>query len=370
MKMNKYFMLGLAGLAFAACSNEEDAIVNNGVIEGNGVVEVSIVSPATKAIQNATTGSGNVVVGGTITVELYNSQDELIDEATITRNNPDVDNEDEYTVRFYNITDPHKVIAYCNDGKAVNDDEDIAINDPRLQSEPESIPAYGETETITESGEMENVDDSSDETIYRRYVASVELKIPVARIELAGLKHEAHTGGDACRFNTLTINGVYLDKIYPNKNSQSTANYFWGENTVLGTTVGAPILWSYATSTDDGTGVDFKTATNLPGDGQAYAFNFFANGTNPELKIYLGTVTAADPSDEIKSPRYAIASTYKENGEPVTFEAGKIYRITNVTLADEDFGPNEEGEKEYGLELTVVEAQWSVTDITADWVQQ
>ena len=365
-------MLGIAGLAFAACSNEEDAIVNNGVIEGNGVVEVSIASPATKAnIQDATTGS-NVIVGGPITVELYNSADVLIESKTITRNTPDAGNENTYTVRFYNITDPHKVIAYCNDGKDVYDDTDIAITDSRLQSEPESIPAYGETETITESGEMGNVEDPSDETIYRRYVARVELKIPVARIELAGLKHETHASGDACRFGTLTLNGVYLDKIYPNKNSQATENYFWGENTVLGTTADAPILWSYATSEDTGTGVNFKTATGLPGTDEAYAFNFFANGTSPELKIYFGTVTAANSSDQIESPRYAIAKTFKEEDgtTPVTFEAGKIYRITNVTLDDEHIGPNEEGEKVYGLELTVVEAQWSVTGIKADWVQQ
>lgn len=30
MKLNKFFMLGLAGLAFTACSNEEDAVPGTG----------------------------------------------------------------------------------------------------------------------------------------------------------------------------------------------------------------------------------------------------------------------------------------------------------------------------------------------------
>ena len=367
MKMNKFFMLGLAGLAFAACSNEEDAI-NNGAIEGNGMLEVSIASPKTKALQGATQGDGNVVVGGDISVEVYNSQNVLIESATIPRNQIDSDNQDEYVVRFYNINDPDRVIAFCNDGKNVNNDADIAITDARLQSVPTAIPAYGETENITENGEMENLDDPADETIYRRYIATVELQIPVARIELSGLVHEAHAEGDACRFGTLTINGVYLDKIYPNKNSETFEDYFWGENTIFGESDDAPILYDLIGGQD---GINFKTTSALPGNSQAYAYNFFANGTNPELKIYFGTVTSASDSEPIESPRYAIAKSFKdEEGESVTFQAGTIYRITEATLTDEYIGPNEEGETEYGLELTVVEAQWTVTDITADWVEQ
>ena len=51
MKMNKFFMLGLAGLAFAACSNEEDAIVGAGDNTSKTmVVSIAGIGANTKAL--------------------------------------------------------------------------------------------------------------------------------------------------------------------------------------------------------------------------------------------------------------------------------------------------------------------------------
>ena len=49
MKMNKYFMLGLAGLAFAACSNEEDAIVGGDADNKTMIVSIAGIGADTKA---------------------------------------------------------------------------------------------------------------------------------------------------------------------------------------------------------------------------------------------------------------------------------------------------------------------------------
>lgn len=46
MKLNRFFMLGLVGLAFAACGNEDEA--ENALAQGNGAVSIKIVSPTAR----------------------------------------------------------------------------------------------------------------------------------------------------------------------------------------------------------------------------------------------------------------------------------------------------------------------------------
>lgn len=364
MKMNKWFMLGMVGLAFTACSNEEE--LGNGNIEGAGMVEISIQSPATKSVQTGTTGN-TVIVGRTITVEVTHQNGTMTQ--TIERNQNDVDGTTEYTVKFYNVINPTKVVAYCNDGKAVYEDEDIAITDPRLQMEPQSIPAYAEA-TLSAAdinGEMENTEDGK---VYQRYTKTLALQIPVARLELKGVKHVDEDA--SCKFATLTINGVYLNNIYAAKNAATaTDTYSWNESSTEGGT-NFPILYDVVGTF--GTGEDFKNGTAFPTEtGKAFAYNFFAGEGKelPELKIYFNSATASSADDPVTQPRYAIVKSYKNaDGAIQNFTPGTIYRITNVELDDKYIGPNESGETVYGVEVTVEEATWSVTDITADWVEQ
>lgn len=366
MRMNKFFMLGLAGLAFAACNNEEE--VGNSNIEGTGMVEVTIQSPATRFVQKATPGT-SVIVGGDITVKVYNAEGMELGSALIERNNPDEDATTTYTAQIFNVQNPTKVVAYCNDGKAVYEDEDIAITDSRLQSEPQSIPAYAEATLSAEdiNGEMVNPDNGKG---YKRYTKELALQIPVARLELKGVKHVDEDA--SCKFATLTINGVYLNNIYATKNAAAaTDTYSWNEESTEG---GANFPILYDVVGEFGTGVDFKSGTAFPTEAsKAFAYNFFA-GTDkelPELKIYFNSATASSTDDPVTQPRYAIVKSYKNaDGAIQNFTPGTIYRITNVELDDKYIGPNEGGETVYGVEVTVEEATWSVTDITADWVEQ
>ena len=73
MKMNKFFMLGLAGLAFAACSNEEEV---TSFPDGGGAVTVKLVNPSvlTKTVTDPTVGNDNVTITGDITISLYDGQ--------------------------------------------------------------------------------------------------------------------------------------------------------------------------------------------------------------------------------------------------------------------------------------------------------
>ena len=124
---------------------------------------------------------------------------------------------------------------------------------------------------------------------------------------------------------------------------------------------------------------DFLTST-LPGTSQTdvYAYNFFGADTedagqkanNPSFKIYFSGTKLATESNLAATPRYAMITEYKKNGSPISLQNGKIYRITNVELLDDNIVPDESGQEvQYNVSVTVTEAFWTIRDITADWAQ-
>ena len=69
MKLNRFFMLGLVGLAFAACGNEDEA--ENALAQGNGAVSIKIVSPtANSRAVTSDSPDGPIKVTGPATVSL------------------------------------------------------------------------------------------------------------------------------------------------------------------------------------------------------------------------------------------------------------------------------------------------------------
>lgn len=367
MKFSKGLFLAFAGLGLFACSNED---VNEGTnLQGNGVVEVKIVSPSDmgRTLTDGTTGNEAVLVKGNITVKL--TAENGVQTATITDEEIDGGT---HTVKFWDVKGPSKIEAYINDGDKVTDEVEINTSaSPNMQANPENIPAYGSTEDIRLNGDTETHENKN----YEMYEATVEMKIPVARLEVSGICHKKHQGepDDVCEYSELTINGIYLDKIYVTKNAAAVTDYHYPEVAEAAgvTPIPAPILWEEITDN----GSDFMNqdvkwpAVPTGGETQkVYAFNFFPGDTMPILKIYFENAESSD-SQIIKSePRYAVIKSYGD--ENFAFEAGKIYRLTNVTLSDKNILGDEEGNNLYGVDVTVQEAKWSVMDITGTWVEQ
>lgn len=364
MKFSKSLLWAFAGLGLFACSNEE-VVPEGGSMDGNGVVEVKIVTPnsMSRTLVDATPGNNGdkVQVKGTMSIKLTAGTGtatqtvELDGKGTGTT-----------TVKFWGVQNPTKIEAWVNDGDKVGDGTSIInASAPAMQAMPEAIPAYGSSETFTLTGRMETNEGKS----YEMYTTSVAVKIPVARLEVSGIKHVTHPTSDeaTCKYNTLTIDGIYLDKILATKGATSVTDYKYPE--VVGgegvTAIPAPILWD---EIDD----NFLTPNAVwPADSeQAYAFNFYPDAAQmPILKIYFATATASDNKNPVTQPRYAVIKSY--NGDPAfKFEAGKIYRITDVTLSDKNIIGDEEGNNQYGVDVTVTEAQWTIVDTTAEWVEQ
>ena len=174
MKVNKFLMLGIAGLAFAACSNDEN-VTNNG-LEGNGSVTVRIVSPMTKTVGDPTTGEDGVdkiavvPADGKIYVRLTADTGGTTKEIT-----------EGTEVKFYGVSNPTKVEAWVNNGETEGQGATaITTMQTSYIDTPETIPAYGSTETITLTGSTETVTEGSETQKSEMYEATVTREIPVA----------------------------------------------------------------------------------------------------------------------------------------------------------------------------------------------
>lgn len=398
--MNKFFMLGLAGLAFAACSNEEDAI-NNALPEGVGAVSVKIVNPAlTRAVVPGTVGEN----GGTVTVEPQGDVTITLTASTgggtITLDATEWG--ESQVVKFWNVTNPTKIEVSMNGGVASYDNVVIdgtagadQVAEPDLQVLPKAIPVYGSTTNITltsneDSPNTANADhetganDGDENVVFKMYEATVNLEIPVARLEVSDITFAGATPSTI--FQTLTLDGVYMDNYKLTANATRTNHFFPGDNSGIG--VSASVLYDAISAPNN----NFLAENGVwPGQvegvDQAYAYNFYGPTTqeitaattsdakqllNPTFKIYFSTAEAKDESGVvISSPRYAMITKYKDaEDNDVVMQNGHIYRITDVELADGNIVPNEDGEEVYGVEVTVVEAKWTIVDIEADWAAQ
>ena len=349
MKFNKFFMLAVAGLAMTACSSDEE-VGNN--LSGNGVVEVKIAAPQLRALVDATPGTNGapVKVEGQITVKLTATKGTA--EKTVEIKNGVVQ-----PVKFYDVQGPSKVEAWVNGGNT-NGIGQTNIDAQDMQVLPKNIPAYGSSSTINLTGKTQ----TSDGKKYEMYGATVQMNIPVARLEISGIKHVHASEAKGCKYKELSIDGIYLDKVSPTL-GVSAEDYSWPA--VEG---GAqlPILREEIT-----TNTNFLMPNGIwPEASKAYAFNFYPNkNQQPIVKIYFAKATASDEANPVSQPRYAVIKSY--NNDPhFKFEAQKIYRITAVNLDDKNIIGDEEGNTLYGVDVTVTEAQWSVVDITGEWQEQ
>lgn len=398
-------MLGMVGLAFTACSNEEEPGINNGFPDGTGAVTVKLVNPAlTKALQpvdptEGTAGTTTIAITGDLTVSLYEKDDLEADGVTPkTTAQPKkivIDAgavEDNTELKFWNVTKPGLITVSINGGQ--KDYSTTSINDTKLQSLPASIPAYGETTAFTLTANTDSPDydnnnngtndgteagatEENESTKYQMYTASVKMAIPVARLEVSRIHHKQDHGQETCEYTKLTIGGAYMDNLYAqggayaeNVSKYSTGisltDYCWSKDDVnhaYGTGETAVLKSEIA---GEESARSFLTGANWPADNKAFAFNFYVGDEMPVFKLYFDKATGSTtPKSE---PRYAMITEYKLNGQTLdAFEAGKIYRITNAELVDGNILGDEGGNTLYGVVVTVEEATWSVVDISATW---
>ena len=390
-------MLGIAGLAFAACSNDEEFGTNQ-TFEGNGVVSVRIATPTlTRNAGAATPGAdgGTVAITGTIKVTLTGTgADGAPYNEEITISADELKSETE--LKFWNIAVPEKLTASINGGQANYSAVEIAsIEDGApnpLQVVATSIPAYGETTKFTRTTDIEHptigsdieagAEEGDENKNYEMYTATVNMAIPVARLEVSNIYHVTHTGtgdpADNCIYKTLTLDGAYLDNyclngsIYDEATGTFPASEDGSDNFSMDGTPATGSGDESALKDIIDPSINFLTTTEVAPAAGPYTYNFFANGTNPVFKLYFKTAEEVDDyQGDIKAPRYAMITEYKDmEGDPVVFENGHIYRIVGAELSDKNIIGDEDGNTLYGVSVTVIEATWTIVDIDASWAEQ
>lgn len=378
----KSLLLAFAGLGLFACSNED--LNENQFPDGNGVVSVKIVSPEalTKAMPTELpdgTTAGSVKVVGDITIALDAetggtthtlTQEQIAGGAT--------------TVKFWNVKNPTKVRVYMNGAPTDGDYSAKSILD--LQAAPASIAAYGEaTPSLTDDTESPAPDTNSTKNKgndpkdsgkkYQMYTATVTMNIPVARLEVSGIAHKNHAEAEeeeSCEYQTLTIDGIYLDNVKATGGDDFADYKFTGDEAGSG----EDAILAYPIASPNNNFMDF--GKEWPGTTKAYAFNFYPGAStaqNPVLKIYFANAAAAEGALPKSSPRYAMITKYVasgagKDGDALTLQAGKVYRITNAILDDKNIIGDEGGNTLYGVTVEVTEATWSVQTIDGVWVEQ
>lgn len=422
MKVNKFLMLGIAGLAFAACSNEEMPTSGNDLGEV-GAVAITIAKPQTRAMATSGTNPVEVVpqVGTEVEIILTASNGEQ--RITLTPEQWEAGQK----VVFWNVETPQNVSVSMNGGVANYDAINIATGTPNLQVDPVAIPVYGFTDDFTPTDRNENpgsdgmVDSNhqagngSTDMLYQIYTATVNLEIPVARLEVSGIKH-VDTGEEGCIFETLTIDGVYMDWVKPTNGGVRTDYQFVAGGTGTGDEAILKLAIPVNSQEDPSnsgflptdTKNDFMDLTAVwpsqpegynyeePNPTYAYAFNFYGatdqeideankveddletsdvnehiqalQNLNPKFKIYFATATGS--GDAVTQPRYAMITRYKDTaGNDKVLQNGTIYRIVKAELADKNIIGDEGGNTMLGVEVTVVEATWTVETIDAEWAE-
>lgn len=379
MKISKSLFLAFAGLGLFACSNED--VTENGGIQGVADVTVKIdlpgltgsravgaytsseavnpdyISITLDAAQGGTTKSGkysDLVFGGVCTFEGVQDPKSL----TVEINTK--------TGEGYVTDVPYGTIQELNQ---------IAVANTRMT---------GSTNTFV-AGD-------------NKYTATVTMDHTMARIEVGGIKHAAHSDGK-CKFSAGNLTGVMLNNIVLENDDDVAKVYNESEiDNYFGSSF-QPGLWDKLTADNQ----FFPNAAgpfpaNSGETAQCYAYNIYpALGAEnlPVLTLYFtGMQAAAGSPVYVGDNGFAFVKQYKvaksavdDNatlkealcGESATdlgegfykvvnFPAGYIYKITDLAVPDDAIHTTPDGSG-LNLEATITITEWKIVEGSADWTE-
>lgn len=342
MKISKYFMVAAASIMMFGCAKND----NNGLDNSEPVAfSVKIVKPEalTKATGNFTEadGEGNILVCNNVTITLKNAAGGTIQAAE----NVILDDLSDDTYTFWNVEKPASVEVSINGGVESYENLDA------VDGEPASMPAFGKTTRITYEGLK-----AYDETLagndageagmsYSNYVATVNVRIPVARLEMGGIQHVV---GGGSLFDNLTFLSVEV------RNAGAS-----GEYSVTNSVFEA--VGENVQNLTDAVNEDFlANGVVFPKTG-CYVYNFFVSADKqPEVAFNFSTLNGEETVN-----LYAVVDHFVgTDSQPITaFEAGKIYQIKTIAIEDSDLSTDPSGEDAISVTVTVVVHDWKIVPL-------
>jgi len=363
MRFSKSLFVAFAGLGLFACSNED--VTNNGGVEGNATVTVSINDVIARNLEAPSTGTN----GQQFAVQLKDAK--LTLEAGSGAATIDVTDLSK-TYEFKGVRNPSK-ITFVNNGGV---ESGLELKNVATQGLAE--PLYASTSEFQRESETS-------------YKVTLKPEHRVARLQFSGIKHDDK--GETCIFKTATLQGVFLngaalkERVSAVKtataNEGQEAEALW--NTISTTWTDAPVF----DAVEDGN--NFLTDQNgWPRENKCFAYNIIPAGEGetvtalPKFTVALSNVAVKENSNVVtsgSSVRFATVAKYKlegdladkaaagvaEDGTIKTFKAGYIYNITGLSVSDEDLGTTPEGGKDATVVATITVTPWTLVNGTVEW---
>lgn len=350
MKLNKFFMLGLAGLAFAACSNEDE--VGNDLSQNSKTITVKIETGGytTRASGNGawTNGANNQsqITVNTVTLYLLDKDGAIVDTKTL---------EKKFSDTFHGVSGTvTKIAAVANCQPTASGTwanivaETFDVADYQTA---ENAPVYAEAVDIT----YKNTDTQDG---YPMYEATLQLATKMSRIELSGNLQCTNLAESA--YKTLTLEYVGINRANTKFALDGTGS---DPHSVTDNLPGFP---------DTGTPTAFYDAAAAPAPVLSNKNTSVALGTSygysvcgmPELLLRFDS----EPIDNVTEgyiiydPAYLKITGFKTaGGNTVAMEPGKIYQITDLEFTEENITTLEKDK--ICITATVSVAPWDIVAV-------
>lgn len=379
MKLNRFFMLGLAGLAFAACSNNDEIPG----MENDGTKSVALrlegLAASTKAVGDAQQ-AGQIALSN---MTIYFTDGTNILTKTTLSSTDNAEDWAELTTTGYTF---HKLPSAVNQIQIVGNSAGKTLTETSVANLKASVlDAAGEQTftNVTLFGEDTTLEPqepvAGDEHTTSVLKATVNLTPLVARFEVGNIgcsdmgdptcaikKYDLKVIGLMDFNSAVKLDGTAAGTEYTLANVLEPGSVAEDGEVVFGSTGQGVPNWAWDTFTGEGiTGIATKTTYN-PGENKKFVYQFIPNkladGKLAQIKLVLDNIEWADgtqnPFNSVVTAKFQTA-----DGKDLTeFAAGKIYTV-DYQFPSEKIGPwNPEDVKCVLLNVTV--ASWEVVALT------
>lgn len=371
----KSLLLAFAGLGLFACTNED---VNQGAIEGVADVAVKIDIPGLTASRAAKAYTSNKVVTPTyVKLTLTAGSGNQTKEGTYAT----VVGDDNLYV-FQGVENPQSLSVEINT-KTGSADSWTDVPHGTIQ----------ELNNITVAGTRMTGSTTTFVAGQEKYTATVAMQHTMARIEVGGIKHNAHSGS-TCLFKSGKLAGVMLNKVVVTENGAAKSYTEAEIDAMFGASA------SFAPWEKLNPAIDFfpNAAGPNPENDKCYAFNIYpaAGAANlPLLTLYFTNMAAADNAPVyVGENGFAFVDKYKvlksnvdgqgkeaikkalcgdspvavgsDYYQVINFPAGYVYQIKDLEVPDDAIHTTPLGTG-LNLEATITVTQWEIVEGAVDW---
>lgn len=254
-------------------------------------------------------------------------------------------------VRLFDVKNPTNLKVRINHTEATTSNTYSKINDFQV-AKAQMMPGYGVTTKFTPN--VKSIVNNTTSTKYEVIGATVNVEIPTARIELSNINLATSQKFTAINLNKIFINNVFT-AITANDGS-STFNY--SEKVVVKEN---DLLTALPNDVVNESVLDNATLTE-----KTYAYSVFPTFTLenlPKITFQFNNITLAEGANS-DATRYAVITKMKSGGAAVEqVEAGKIYRLKNISLTDDVIGVDIDGNSLYAVEVEVIIPSFEFVDV-------